>query len=615
MDKQYLTTHNYIIGRINTIREGFYPKEIIEDINTKDFRLIKNMNAFADKGKNNSVNVYTGSKKEKYVMKSLSFRFKNLKYQQMINEASLLELLDKLNKNGTSDISFPKLISLEKKHNRMTLIREYLKGKRLSDFSPSVKINVLNRCILLLKKLSFKLSKEEQRALPKRNKILLFIMFHFYFVHLLLTKKTKLNYKKIFSVYVKHFLTSSVFKKSIYILSHRDLDIHNILVDKNIINIIDPEVMTLAEPETDLAIVSRLYSDKVTKGQLLKLITDNVHDIPQFIRLSLFYTLQLLSQENKEDEYFIQAEKYIPLLFDFIIPNLVTDKKINLTYTIRKYLLILVKKINQNRYISSGKLNAILCYHSVENDDWDFSVDKKVFEQQIKLLNKKYSVVTLSELLKSKNSENKIAITFDDGYQNLYKNALPILKKYRIKPTVFIIGNTKDANRYELENNKKLLTREQIKKLKLLGWEFGYHTETHSNLLLFNKEGLTNEIITSKNAVEKELGFKIKYFAYPMGDYNQEIVTVVQKGKYKSAFTINSGSFNHKGNHLKHTRIQIDRQLSLEQFETLITPLGIVIDKYITLIVRLKDKISLLFANKIDNRNNNTKSFVINKSN
>jgi peptidoglycan/xylan/chitin deacetylase (PgdA/CDA1 family) len=102
-------------------------------------------------------------------------------------------------------------------------------------------------------------------------------------------------------------------------------------------------------------------------------------------------------------------------------------------------------KVPHLRRDSSSKF-AILCYHRVGTEGIPFfsRLDPSVFEAQMRYLKKHYRVVSLGQLCKelrdSTPVEPTLAITFDDGYRDLYSYALPVLRKYQIPATVYLIG-------------------------------------------------------------------------------------------------------------------------------------------------------------------------------
>lgn len=102
----------------------------------------------------------------------------------------------------------------------------------------------------------------------------------------------------------------------------------------------------------------------------------------------------------------------------------------------RKFLNI------QNRFRPKS---FILMYHRItdlEIDPWDLAVSAKNFDEQLKVLKKTYTVISLEELIEDKKNnklkENSIAITFDDGYKDNYTVAYPILRKHKLPATFFI---------------------------------------------------------------------------------------------------------------------------------------------------------------------------------
>ena len=88
----------------------------------------------------------------------------------------------------------------------------------------------------------------------------------------------------------------------------------------------------------------------------------------------------------------------------------------------------------------------IVMYHRVgaNNEDWSVDIiDTSVFEKQIKYLKKTHTIMSLEDFAKNINKKKKLPkrvaiITFDDGYKDNYKNAYPILKKYKIPATIFL---------------------------------------------------------------------------------------------------------------------------------------------------------------------------------
>ncbi len=98
----------------------------------------------------------------------------------------------------------------------------------------------------------------------------------------------------------------------------------------------------------------------------------------------------------------------------------------------------------------------------------------KEFEKQLIWLKQNgFKSFTLSELVKLENiPEKSVVLTFDDGYEDNFTKAFPLLQKYDFKATIYIVLNRfennwatdKDLDKASSElNNEKMLSDEQIK--------------------------------------------------------------------------------------------------------------------------------------------------------
>ncbi len=243
-------------------------------------------------------------------------------------------------------------------------------------------------------------------------------------------------------------------------------------------------------------------------------------------------------------------------------------------------------------FLQKNNKSYILCYHSVSNSGWRFSTKTVDFEAQIKYLKNNYAIYSISEILAGKKG---IAITFDDGYEDIYTNALPILKKYGITATVFVIGDSKNPNRDKMDNNLELLNLSQISLLKEAGWEIGFHTQTHPSLIELSDEELEQELIIGKKDTETKLGIELHYIAYPLGLYNKKVLNYVKKAGYTAGFTINGGSVKTKN---KYTidRVGIEGTLSIHQFKGFMSPIGLFISKQFMKVLQLKEFITHLLS-------------------
>jgi peptidoglycan/xylan/chitin deacetylase (PgdA/CDA1 family) len=127
-------------------------------------------------------------------------------------------------------------------------------------------------------------------------------------------------------------------------------------------------------------------------------------------------------------------------------------------------------------------------------------------------------------------------ITFDDGYHDVYKHALPLMKKYEYRGIVSIIPAYIDESDY--------LSGKQIRELQENEWELSSHTWHHPFLTKIPSEQLDTEVKESKSDIEKWFGIKINTFVYPGGFYNDEIIEKVQKAGYRYGMSTQPGYAN-----------------------------------------------------------------------
>lgn len=138
--------------------------------------------------------------------------------------------------------------------------------------------------------------------------------------------------------------------------------------------------------------------------------------------------------------------------------------------------------------------------------------------------------------------ESLIVCTFDDGYEGLFHNALPIMRKYNFTATVYVctdyFGQYNDWN-YKDKTRRIHMSVEELKTLQNYGWEIGSHGVSHQSLLRLNDEEVEYQLSKSKEILENHFG-KVSTYAYPYGDYSPYIEKQVKKF-YESAFLLTQG--------------------------------------------------------------------------
>jgi peptidoglycan/xylan/chitin deacetylase (PgdA/CDA1 family) len=200
----------------------------------------------------------------------------------------------------------------------------------------------------------------------------------------------------------------------------------------------------------------------------------------------------------------------------------------------------------------------ILMYHMVSDHRRGARFNKlrvspRMFELQVRWLNENgWHFATVSELMHNRTlPEKTVAITLDDGYEDNYLQAYPVLKKYAAKATLYLVV---DRFNRDWSTNKKphhdsgelmrepKLSDAQVKEMLASGLvELGGHTMTHANLVQLGREDKIREIVAARAELQKSFGQEINSFAYPFGIYDAQDVAICADAGFLSAVTTDEG--------------------------------------------------------------------------
>jgi len=218
---------------------------------------------------------------------------------------------------------------------------------------------------------------------------------------------------------------------------------------------------------------------------------------------------------------------------------------------------------NISSLISDNYVVPILAYHRIGKPDrvdtipieFEFEGKKQIsyyptastfitrndFEKQMKFLIKhSYNVISLSELLElinnNKNVKKPVVITFDDGYEDNYTQAFPIMKKYNVPASIFMVAN--------LVGREGFLSWDQLREMSENNIDIGGHTMTHSKLSeIKDEKRLRYELYDSKKVLEKGLKKNVDFFAYPFNfQFDDKIIRILEESGYKGACDGNIGN-------------------------------------------------------------------------
>lgn len=191
------------------------------------------------------------------------------------------------------------------------------------------------------------------------------------------------------------------------------------------------------------------------------------------------------------------------------------------------------------------------------------AVSKSTFDRQMKWLHKKgYRSINCEEMYlwhegKIKLPKKSVLITFDDGAKGVADYALPVLKKYKMKGTSFIVGKRTYKNR------SNSISYKRMKKIQKEYPDLEFQSHTYG---LHNHSKKTYKRVL-KDAARQSKHFDFEYLAYPYGQYNKGMIRAYKKSGIKMAFTYGVNDYaTRKQDLYKIRRIKINGCGSFSDF-------------------------------------------------
>jgi peptidoglycan/xylan/chitin deacetylase (PgdA/CDA1 family) len=212
----------------------------------------------------------------------------------------------------------------------------------------------------------------------------------------------------------------------------------------------------------------------------------------------------------------------------------------------------------------------VLMYHSISYEEGNpCKVPKENFESQMKFLHENgFNTITVDELYQAITTgkevpKKSVLVTLDDGYKDNYTDGFPIMKKYNIKATIFVITSTVD-------NSKENLNSEEIKELQKNNIDIQSHTVDHKALNKLSYEEQYNELKNSKEYLDKLLNKNTTAIAYPYSQYNEDTMKICKELGYKVAFTTWYGFSNYNQGLYELKRLVIHPDTTLKEFKDIL---------------------------------------------
>jgi peptidoglycan/xylan/chitin deacetylase (PgdA/CDA1 family) len=127
-----------------------------------------------------------------------------------------------------------------------------------------------------------------------------------------------------------------------------------------------------------------------------------------------------------------------------------------------------------------------------------------------------------------------VVITFDNGYQSQYSNALPVLRKlgWKAVENMQITG---------LPPSQGGLSQEQIRGLVSAGWELDTQGFSHAELIALTPSELHYQVAISRQTIQRRYHVPVRWFCYPSGHYNAAVIAAVKEAGYLGSTTVVPG--------------------------------------------------------------------------
>ncbi len=179
----------------------------------------------------------------------------------------------------------------------------------------------------------------------------------------------------------------------------------------------------------------------------------------------------------------------------------------------------------------------VLAYHSVTSEE------RTRFARQMNVVVKSATPVEAGIEGLPDQRRRYVAVTFDDGLENVIVNALPELAERKIPATLFIVTEalgTRPGWEYfggDDPSQQRAMTEKQLRELPSELVTIGSHTMTHRVLPTLNNHHLRQELVGSRTKLETLLKREVKLFSFPYGAFNDSVIQGCREACYDRVFT------------------------------------------------------------------------------
>lgn len=216
-----------------------------------------------------------------------------------------------------------------------------------------------------------------------------------------------------------------------------------------------------------------------------------------------------------------------------------------------------------------------LSYHIINRAIRDkIAISEEAFEAQLDYLQERgYTTLSLEQAIADSVGEQaspprSVLLTFDDGYSDNARVALPLLQARNMPATLFVISAYVGQNNrwnpkacYDVEH----MSWDELRLWQACGCDVGWHSHFHYCMTRLHPRELQETVRVNKHLLEEKLGITLRAFAFPYGGFNQVVMQVIRQ-HYEIAFAIEDGSWNARSQPCAINRMTVFPAWSIEDF-------------------------------------------------
>jgi len=193
-------------------------------------------------------------------------------------------------------------------------------------------------------------------------------------------------------------------------------------------------------------------------------------------------------------------------------------------------------------------LPRVLCFHKVSPSfcfEGTWTTPRRFAATLDRLLASGYTFLTEAQYLAQLDRPSgrwSVFLTFDDAYENVYREAFPILRERGIPFHLFVVSDfVGRANTWDLSLGRPAHRHalwEQLSEMVAAGATVGSHTATHVDLTRIDGDALDAELRRSRETIASHLGVVPRTLSYPFGRFDRRAQEAARRAGFEAAFSL-----------------------------------------------------------------------------